>query len=138
MYLFFTGETTGNLRISDACNALISCHQLYQFTEYIVDPKSRSALRYLTMYIQIGKKSFPSKTNFVLFNCGHQFGLRSCWVQLILLYQVWYCVMHGLCGFWSRSSDVGEQKCQSMMINDHYRNSFPKSNSFKISWQICR
>ena len=65
--LFFTGETTGNLRISDACNALISCHQLFEFTKYIVDPKSRNALRYLTMYIQIGKKRFPSTKGFLFY-----------------------------------------------------------------------
>lgn len=64
---FFTGETTGNLRISDACNALISCHQLFEFTKYIVDPKSRNALRYLTMYIQIGKKRFPSTKGFLFY-----------------------------------------------------------------------
>ena len=64
---FFTGETTENLRISDACNALISCHQLFEFTKYIVDPKSRNALRYLTMYIQIGKKRFPSTKGFLLY-----------------------------------------------------------------------
>ena len=68
---FFAGETTGNLRISEACNALISCHQLYEFTRNIVDPKSRNALRYLTMYIQIGKKRFPSKNYFMLLICGH-------------------------------------------------------------------
>jgi hypothetical protein len=68
---FFTGETTGNLRISEACNALISCHQLYEFTRNIVDPKSRNALRYLTMYIQIGKKRLPSKNYFMLLICGH-------------------------------------------------------------------
>ena len=65
--IFFTGETTGNLRISDACNALISCHQLFEFTKYIVDPKSRNALRYLTMYIQIGKKRFPSMKGFLFY-----------------------------------------------------------------------
>ena len=64
---FFTGETTENLRISDACNALISCHQLFEFTKYIVDPKSRNALRYLTMYIQIGKKRFPSTKGFLFY-----------------------------------------------------------------------
>ena len=64
---FFTGETTGNLRISDAY-ALITCHQLFEFTKYIVDPKSRNALRYLTMYIQIGKKRFPSTKGFLFIN----------------------------------------------------------------------
>ena len=79
---FFTGETTENLRISDACNALISCHQLFEFTKYIVDPKSRNALRYLTMYIQIGKKVSRVRRVFYFISSTVRLTLNNLWTWI--------------------------------------------------------